>query len=87
MLILIIACSIGILIGLHYRVLAVVPVTLLVISVSCLSAAIHGSSFFGIFSSAFIATFSVQGGYVIGLTARGLLGQVFRGAAPESKRV
>jgi hypothetical protein len=82
-----IACSIGILIGLHYKVLVMVPVTLLVISVSCLSAAMHGSSFFGIFSSAVIATFSVQGGYMIGLTARGLVAHVFRDPAPESKRV
>ena len=87
MFILIIACSIGILIGLHYKVLAMVPVTLLVISVSCLSAAMHGSSFSSIFSSAVIATFSVQGGYMIGLTARGLMAHVFRDPAPESKRV
>jgi hypothetical protein len=87
MFILIIACSIGILIGLHYGVLAVVPATLLVLAVSSLSAAIHGNSFSGIFSSALIAIFSVQGGYMIGLTARGLLGQLFRGPAPESKRV
>jgi hypothetical protein len=87
MFILVIACSIGILIGLHYKVLAVVPVTLLVISVSSLSAAIHGNSFSGIFSSALIALFSVQGGYMIGLTGRGLLGQSLKNPAPESKRV
>jgi hypothetical protein len=83
-----ITCLIGILIGLHYKVLAVVPVTLAAVLVSCIGASAHGQTFSAILLTALLAAIGLQGGYMIGLTARGLLGRlVARFGTPQSKRV
>jgi membrane protein DedA with SNARE-associated domain len=88
MIVLSVTCLIGILIGLHYNVLAVIPATLATVLVSYVSAIVNGGAFatvlFGILTSAI----GLQAGYMIGLAGRGLIGQLFsRTASAQSKRV
>jgi hypothetical protein len=83
-----ITCLIGILIGLHYKALAVVPVTLAAVLVSCIGTAAHGQTFSAIVLTALLAAIGLQGGYMIGLTGRGVLGRlVARFGTPQSRRV
>jgi hypothetical protein len=88
MIILSIVCLIGVLIGLHYNVLAVIPVTLVVVIISCIGAAINGYTTSGILLSMLGSAFGLHGGYVIGLSGRGLLGQFLsRAGVPQSRRM
>lgn len=83
-----VTCLIGILIGLHYNVLAVVPMTLAAALVSCIGAAANGDAFSAIVFTAVLSAIGLQGGYMIGLMARGILGRLLaRPSAPQSKRV
>jgi hypothetical protein len=81
-------CLIGILIGLNYNVLAVVPVTLAAILISCVGAMASGDTFSAIVLTALLSAIGLQGGYMIGVTARGMLAQLIaRLGTPQSKRV
>jgi len=83
-----ITCLIGILIGLHYRALAVVPVTSAAVLVSCIGGTAHGQTFSAVVLTALLAAIGLQGGYMIGLTARSLFGRlVARFGTPQSRRV
>jgi membrane protein DedA with SNARE-associated domain len=88
MILLIVACLIGILIGLHFNVVAVVPATLTVVLVSCIGATANGDTFLAIVLAALLSGVGLQGGYMIGLTARSLLDQwLGRFGTPQSRRV
>jgi len=81
-------CLIGILIGLNYNVLAVVPATLAAILISCLGATASGDTFSAIVLTALLSAIGLQAGYMIGLTARGMHAQLIaRFGSPQSKRV
>ncbi len=81
-------CLIGILIGLHYKVPAVIPVTLVAVVVSCVGATANGDSFSTIVLTALLSAIGLQGGYVIGMTARGTLSRLAaRFGTPQSRRV
>lgn len=81
-------CLIGILIGLNYNVLAVVPVTLAAVLISCVGATASGDRFSAIVLTALLSAIGLQGGYMIGVTARGMLAQLIaRLGTPQSKRV
>jgi membrane protein DedA with SNARE-associated domain len=88
MIVLSVTCLIGILIGLHYNVLAVIPATLAAIFVSCVSALVSGGAFATVLFGILTSVIGLQAGYMIGLTGRGLIGQIFsRTASAQSKRV
>jgi hypothetical protein len=81
-------CLIGILIGLNYNVLAVVPVTLAAVLIACVGATASGDTFSAIVLTALLSAIGLQGGYMIGVTARGMLAQLIaRLGTPQSKRV
>jgi hypothetical protein len=88
MILLTVTCLIGILIGLHFNVLAVVPSTLAVVLVSCADATANAGGFLAVVLTALLSGIGVQGGYMIGLTSRSLLGQrLGRFGTPQSRRV
>jgi hypothetical protein len=69
---LILSLSVGILIGLKHRILMVIPVTL---GMALMCFVIGGQSGYAIFLAIACSTVSLQGGYMIGLTSRDLVGQ------------
>jgi membrane protein DedA with SNARE-associated domain len=88
MLFLSVACPIGILVGLRYNVLALVPMTLAVVFAACVSAVVNGGTLSAVLIGTVASAIGLQAGYVIGLMARPLFGLLFsRVAAPQSKRV
>jgi len=88
MMFLAVTCMIGILIGLHHNVVAVVPATLAAVLASCIAAAANGEALLAIVATALLSTIGLQGGYMIGLTARGMLGRLIaRFSTPQSKRI
>ena len=87
MIILGIASLIGILIGLHYNVLAMVPAALAVILVSCASAMVGGVAISTMLFGTLTSAIGLQAGYMIGLTWHSLTAQRFsRLASPQSRR-
>jgi hypothetical protein len=78
-----VACLIGGFAGLFFNVPVVVPLTAALALACCLGAAAHGDMIATIFS--FIpAAIGLQGGYIIGLTARDLSR---RSNAAQSERI
>jgi hypothetical protein len=76
MLIITVACLIGILVGLHCRVLVLIPLELAGGLVWLTCALVFGGTVSAAVFSFVLATISLQGGYVIGLTGRELVGQI-----------
>jgi hypothetical protein len=72
---LIISLSVGILIGLKHRILAVIPVTLGMALMCYVIGLFGGQSGYAMFLAIACSTVSLQGGYMIGLTSRDLVGQ------------
>jgi hypothetical protein len=72
---LILSLSVGILIGLKHQILIVIPVTLGMALTCFVIGLFDGQSGYAIFLAVACATVSLQGGYMIGLTSRDLVGQ------------
>ena len=83
-----VACLIGILVGLRYSVLALVPMTLAVVFAACVGAMASGEAASAVLIGMITAAIGLQVGYVIGLVARAQFGRLFsRIVALPSKRV
>jgi hypothetical protein len=82
-----IACGAGIYLGLHFNILSLLPFSMLAAATYILSFWISGQSAFGN-ADLLLAFVAVQGGYMVGLTAREPYGQVLaRLNIGPSKRV
>jgi hypothetical protein len=88
MILLIVACLAGIFFGLYYNFLVLIPLTLAA-AVTCSAAALfHGQSFSTALLAIVIPAVGLQGGYMIGLISRDILGQFLsRLTGVQSKRV
>ena len=75
MALLILTLSVGILVGLKHPVLTVIPVTLGVALTCFVVGLFDGQSGYAILLAITCSTVSLQGGYMIGLTSRDLVGQ------------
>ena len=85
MLLLIIACLAGIYLGASYRITILIPVTIAT-CLACVAAAfINDQSLPATLISIAISTVSLQGGYMLGLTSRDALNQVFVALANYSR--
>lgn len=83
---LIVACSAGIYFGLYHGFLVLVPLTLTAMLASGAVSAWQGQPMSGALLAILIPAIGIQGGYMIGLTGRDLLGQFIsrlRAAAPS----
>jgi hypothetical protein len=81
------ACLVGLLFGLHYKFVVLVPLTLAAGFAYGLASILHGQTISVIASGVILLAFGLQGGYMIGLTSRELLGQIVsRFMAVPSKR-
>jgi hypothetical protein len=67
-------CAVGWLIGLYWSVFALFPITAVMALGCCAVALSHGDSALSGLHISIIAAFSLQGGYMIGLTSRDLVG-------------
>ncbi len=72
---LIIACLIGIFFGLSYNVLILIPLTLAA-AITGGAAMAYGHTVSEALLMTFISALGLQGGYMLGLTSRGLLNPV-----------
>jgi hypothetical protein len=88
MLLLIVSCLAGIFFGLYYNFLILIPLTL-AIAIACSAAAIlQGQAISAALFAIVVPAVGLQGGFMIGLTGRDLLGQfVTRLSGVQSKRV
>ena len=82
-----VACLIGGFAGLHFNVLVLVPLIAALAFACCLGAARHGDIISATLFGFIPAAISLQGGYMIGLTARELFGQFIArlNAAPPKR--
>jgi hypothetical protein len=72
---LILSLSVGILVGLKHQILIVIPVTLGMALTCFVTGLFGGQNGYAIFLAIACSTVSLQGGYMIGLTSRNLVGQ------------
>jgi membrane protein DedA with SNARE-associated domain len=79
-----VACLIGGFVGLYFNVLILVPLTAALPFACCLSTAGHGDMISAALFSFIPAAIGLQGGYMIGLTARDLFR---RSNTAQSKRI
>ena len=70
------ACLVGILLGLYYKFVVLIPLTLLATIACAVSAALQGQTVAGAIFTMLVDVFALQGGYMIGLTSRDLLSQI-----------
>jgi len=88
MVLLIVACLAGIFFGLYYKFLVLVPLTLAAAVTCGASAVLHGQNMSAALFVIVIPAVGLQGGYMIGLTSRDLLGQFVARLSPiQSKRI
>jgi hypothetical protein len=84
----ILACAVGIYLGLHFNILVLVPFVLLGTGAYVASVAFAGASLFGSLVFVLFPIISLQAGYVLGLTARESYGQLLaRLNIGQSKRI
>jgi hypothetical protein len=82
------ACLAGIFFGLYYNFLVLVPLALAAAVTCSAVAAVHGQSISAALFTIVVPAVGLQGGYMIGLTSRDLLGQFLsRLGVAQSKRV
>ena len=79
-----VACLIGGFVGLYFNVFVLVPLTAALAFACCLGAAGQGHLMSATLFNVIPAAIGLQGGYMIGLTARDLFG---RSDAAQSKRI
>jgi hypothetical protein len=81
------ACFIGLAFGLHYKFLVLIPLTLAAGLAYLVVGIAHGQTIAAISQGTLLLAFGLQGGYMIGLTSRELRSQVVsRFMAVPSKR-
>ncbi len=81
-------CAVGGLISLYWSVFALIPVAAILAVASSVFALLHGEPSLSALTSMIIALFGLQGGYMMGLTLREVVGHfVTRVSAATSKRV
>ena len=73
---LITAAGAGIFFGLYYNFLVLIPITLAATMVCCASAVLGGSSAASALLAMIVPAVGLQGGYMVGLTSRDLVGQI-----------
>ena len=82
------ACAVGIYLGLHFNILVLVPFSLLGTGAYVASSLASGQSLFGSLAIALFPIISLQAGYMLGLTARETYGQLLsRLNIGQSKRI
>ncbi len=85
---LITAAGAGIFFGLYYNFLVLIPITLAATMVCCASAVLGGSSAASALLAMIVPAVGLQGGYMVGLTSRDLVGQILaRLNGAQSNRV
>jgi hypothetical protein len=83
-----VACLVGGFVGLYFNVLVLVPLIAALAFACCLGAVGHSDTISATLLSFIPAAIGLQGGYMIGLTARDLFGQfIARLKAAPSKRI
>lgn len=88
MTLLIVASLAGIFFGLYYKFLVLIPVTLAAAIASSAAALWDGHSAWSALFSIALSAAGLQGGYMIGLTGRDLLGQaIARNGGVQSRRI
>jgi hypothetical protein len=86
--VLIVASLAGIFFGLYYTFLVLIPITLGAAIVSSAAALWDGYSAWSALFSIVLSAAGLQGGYMIGLTSRDLLGQITaRDGGIQSRRI
>ena len=81
-------CAVGGLIGLYWSVFALVPVVAILAVASSAFALLHSEPSLSALTGTIVAVFGLQGGYMIGLTSREIVGHfVARASSATSKRV
>ena len=70
MLLISVACLIGVVFGLHYKFVVLVPLTLAAGLAYSFAGALHGQTIPAIAFGIMLLAFALQGGYMIGLTGR-----------------
>ena len=82
------ACLVGIVFGLYYKFVILIPLTLVAAIACAASVAWQVQTVSGAFLTMIIAAVGLQGGYMIGLTSRDPLSQILsRLHAAPSRRV
>jgi hypothetical protein len=85
---LIVASLAGVFFGLYYKFLVLVPITLAAAITSSATALWAGHSAWSALLAIILPAIGLQGGYMIGLTSRDFLGQIFaRNDSVQSKRI
>jgi hypothetical protein len=85
---LIVASLAGVFFGLYYKFLVLVPITLAAAIASSAAALWAGHSAWSALLAIMLPAVGLQGGYMIGLTSRDLLGQILaRHDGVQSKRI
>jgi hypothetical protein len=85
---LIVALLAGIFLGLYFHFLILIPLTLVAAVISCTMALTDGHNAMSALIAIIIPAVGLQGGYMIGLTSRDVLGQLLsRDNGIQSKRV
>jgi hypothetical protein len=85
---LIVALLAGIYLGLYFHFLILIPLTFVAAITSCTMALMDGHSAMSALIAIIIPAVGLQGGYMIGLTSRDVLGQLLsRDNGIQSKRI
>jgi hypothetical protein len=84
---LVVASLAGIFFGLYYKFLILVPFTLAAAIASSVVALWVGHSVWTGLFAIVVPAVGLQGGYIVGLTSRDLLGQALRNNSVQSKRI
>ena len=85
---LVLVCTVGALIGLYWKVFALLPIAAILAVASSAFSILGGESALSVLTSTVIALVALQGGYMIGLTSRELIEHLFaRENAATSKRI
>jgi hypothetical protein len=88
MVLLFVSCAAGIFFGLYYNFLVLIPLTLAAVIACSAAALVNGQTVSMSLLSVVLPAVSLQGGYMIGLTSRDLLGYIVsRLYGAESGRV
>jgi hypothetical protein len=86
--VLIVAALAGVFFGLYYKFMVLIPITFAAAIASSIATFWDGHSAWSALFSIVLSAAGLQGGYVIGLTSRDLLGQIIaRNDGVQSRRI
>lgn len=80
-------CLTGIVLGLRFKALILLPVSLLGIAAFIFADVSAGASGYACIGDVLLALFSLQGGYMLGLTAREACGNILTRLHAQSNRI